>query len=112
MNRAVRLDARCFSAAFMSFGKTRERSPQSLHRMCSLLHRIRMRGVRAIRSRSVARIRPCGRPRRTPPVPFRRRRRYKDDGRERDAPPRQPSCALAYVGETSSGPDTRPACGR
>ena len=49
MNRAVRLEARCFWASVMSFGKTRERSPQSLHRMCLLLHRIRMRGVRGIR---------------------------------------------------------------
>ena len=49
MKRAVRLDARCFAARVMSLGKTTERSPQSLHRMCLLLHRIRMRGVRGMR---------------------------------------------------------------
>ncbi|KGF82650.1 hypothetical protein IA69_05060 [Massilia sp. JS1662] len=49
MKRAVRLDARCFVASVMSFGKTSERSPQSPHKMCLLLHSIRMRGVRGMR---------------------------------------------------------------
>ena len=38
---------------FSSFGKVSERSPQSLQRMCSLPHRSRIKGVRAIRRTQV-----------------------------------------------------------
>ena len=38
---------------FSSFGKVNERSPQSLQRMCSLPHRSRIKGVRAIRRTQV-----------------------------------------------------------